>query len=78
MPEVSMLMSFVPNFQFVLSKTSLYGGLRGNRAKINLAIRSKSRVYSDINLCILRSDDSALASVSKPQASFSKQTDWTH
>ncbi|MGB4291451.1 MAG: hypothetical protein WBJ37_01030 [Bacteroidales bacterium] len=77
MPGVSILMSFVPNFQFVLSRTSLYGGLWGSRAKINLAIRSESRVYSEINLCMLRSDDSAVALESKLQASFSKQTDCT-
>jgi len=63
-----------PNFQFVLSSASLNGGLSGSRAKINLATRSESREYSDINLCILRSDYSYFASESKPQASFSKQT----
>ena len=73
-PRVRMFMSFVPNFQFVLSKTSLYGGSCGRRANINLATRSESRVYSNINRCILHSDDSALASESKPQASFSKHT----
>lgn len=74
MPRVRMLMFFVPNFQFVLSKTSLYGGLCGSRANINLATRSESSEYSDINLCILRNDDSVLTLESNPQASFSKQT----
>lgn len=67
-------MFFVPNFQFVLSSTSLYGGLCGSRENTNRAIRSESNVYSDINLWILRKDESAFASESKPQASFSKQT----
>src|SRR4030065_1829790 len=74
MPIVRMLMFFIPNFQFVLSKTSLYGGSWGNRANINLATKSESSEYSDINLCILRNDDSALTLESNPQASFSKQT----
>ena len=73
-PRVRMLISFVPNFQFVLSSASLNGGLWGSKAKINLATRSESSEYSEMNLCILRSDDSALASESNPQASFSKQT----
>ena len=59
---------------FVRSNASLYGGSCGNRAKINLATRSVSSENSDMNLCILRSDDSALASHSKLHASFSKQT----
>ena len=74
MPSVRILMFFVPNFQFVLSKTSLYGGFWGSRENTNLATRSESSEYSDINLCILRSDESAFALESKPQASFSKQT----
>ena len=74
MPRVRMLMFFVPNFQFVLSKTSLYGGSCGSRANINLATRSESSEYSDMNRCILRNDDSALTPESNPQASFSKQT----
>ena len=74
MPRVRMLMFFVPNFQFVLSKTSLYCGSCSSRENINLATRSESSEYSDINLCILRNDDSAFALESKPQASFSKQT----
>ena len=74
MPRVSMLMFFVPNFQLVLSKTSLYGGSWGSKANINLATRSESSGYSAINRCILLSDDSTLTLESNQQASFSKQT----
>ena len=74
MPSVRILMFFDPNFQLVLSKASLYGGLCGSRENTNRAIRSESSEYSDINLCILRNDDSALTLESNPQASFSKQT----
>src|SRR5450759_4767796 len=74
MPRVRILMFFDPNFQLVLSKASLYGGLWGSRENTNRAIMSESSEYSDINLCILRSDESTLTLVSKPQASFSKQT----
>jgi adenine-specific DNA glycosylase len=42
---------------------------RGSKANINLATKFESREYSDINLCILRNEDSALALESKPQAS---------
>jgi len=65
MSSVRILMFFAPNFQFVLSKTSLYGGLWGSREHTNRAIKSESSEYSDINLCILRSDESALTFVSK-------------
>ncbi|MBN1183371.1 MAG: hypothetical protein JXB49_13850 [Bacteroidales bacterium] len=42
MPRVRMFMFFVPNFQFVLSKTSLYGDSWGSKANINLATWSES------------------------------------
>ena len=77
MPRVRMLMFFAPSFQLVLSNASRYGGSCGSSANRNLAIRSRSSEYSDINRCILRSDDSVLTSLSKPQAIFSKQTVWT-
>ena len=71
--SVRMLMFFVPNFHFVLSRTNLYGGSCGKRANINLKIRSESREYSNINLCILHRDDSVFTSESSPQAILSKQ-----
>jgi len=69
-----MLLFFVPNFQFVLSKTSLDGGSCDSRENTNLETKSDSSEYSDINLCILRSDHSVLTLWPNPQASFSKQT----
>ena len=74
MPRVRILMFFDPNFQLVLSKANLYGGSCGSRENTKPAIMSESSEYSDINLCILRSDESTLTLVSKLHASFSKQT----
>jgi hypothetical protein len=61
---------FDPNFQLVLSSTNLYGGLYGNVENINRAIRYVSKTISDINGCILNSDESILTSESKLPASF--------
>lgn len=72
--RVRMLISYVPTFQYVLFNPSLNEGLRRSKAKINLATCSESSEWSDMNRCILRSDNSAFTSESKPQASFSIKT----
>lgn len=73
-PRVRMFVFFVPNFLFVLSRTTLYGGSGGRSTNINFATRSESSEYYATNLYILRKKDPVLTLDSKPQANFSKQT----
>jgi len=62
------LISTLPNFQFVLSMTIRYRSSSGS----NENIISVSKIYSAIKYRISLKDDSALTSVSKLADSFSK------
>ncbi|OFX17353.1 MAG: hypothetical protein A2033_16730 [Bacteroidetes bacterium GWA2_31_9] len=71
------LISTVPNFQFVLSIARRYGGSWGSNENISFDMMSVSNTYSAIKRWIRLKEESTLASVSKLADNFSKHTVWT-
>ena len=76
-PNIRMLISVIPNFQFVLSKLNWTLPWIGKSEKISRAIKSESNVKVAINRCSLRIDESALLCESKALASLWNVTVYT-